>query len=948
MPSFVRIALLLCVRTFGQSFPPDCNVAEEFLPSCCPGGGYMVIPAIILGDTSGAYIGAAVIYLVLIAWCFIGVAIVSDVFMSAIEVITSQEKQVSVRGEMFDVKVWNDTVANLTLMALGSSAPEILLAVIELLGTGFYSGMLGPSTIVGSAAFNFFMISSICISSIPVPEIRLIEGTRVYACTCSFSILAYFWLYVIVGITSPNRVTILEGVLTLVFFPILVLMAWALDVNICGAPERETGETVVHARQSVLGEGMAYQPDGEEHAKGSKENGAQAQTLRPSLINEETVRKIREELMNGSHSGEHHGLPKETLARIRAQVKGNLGDIAGDIPEATLMRLIQHNVEALQGKRSRAYYRVNATRHLVGGKKVDGHDHGHEGAAKSSNGVTKLGEDHTGDDQEHHDVPFIEFESAKYSCVESCGTMLVQVVRSSDSLDFACEVKYKTRDLDPVEYPHHADAGADYTPVEGTLHFAKGEAEKSIEIAIVDDEEIEEDEVFAVDLFEPKITEGEGRIVLGHIATTMITIIDDDDPGILKFSYAEGKEGYYEVQEGTDREVTLTVERYKGSSGKVWCKWATEAMEEHEATSPRADEEHKMGLAQVGDRFHSAEGTVEFAHNATSREIKIKIGNSESYRSESKFKVVLRYPEGKPHPCSFDDGKDELVTEVIVSSDPKLMGKVDRLKTQIDAFMSNAKLGTNSWGEQFVAAVYVGGSPEDQAEATCGDWVMHCISCPWKVFFALVPPTDYLHGMVTFIFSLGGIAVVTAVVGDVASHLGCSIGMRDDITAITIVALGTSLPDTFASRTAAIQDPYADASIGNITGSNSVNVFLGLGLPWSMGAIYWTYFASDEKKAEWMRRPVVKGSIFPNYGDTFFDEHGVAFMVPAGTIGFSVMCYTCLALVAVLFLIFRRKTGGGELGGPSAKSNTVGSIFMALLWLAYIVLSIIGGGGGDE
>ena len=64
-------------------------------------------------------------------------------------------------------------------------------------------------------------------------------------------------------------------------------------------------------------------------------------------------------------------------------------------------------------QRTRAYYRVNATRHLVGGKKVDGHDHGHEGAAKSSNGVTKLGEDHTGDDQEHHDAPFIEFESAK-------------------------------------------------------------------------------------------------------------------------------------------------------------------------------------------------------------------------------------------------------------------------------------------------------------------------------------------------------------------------------------------------------------------------------------------------------------------------------------------------------------------------------------------------------
>jgi solute carrier family 8 (sodium/calcium exchanger) len=26
--------------------------------------------------------------------------------------------------------------------------------------------------------------------------------------------------------------------------------------------------------------------------------------------------------------------------------------------------------------------------------------------------------------------------------------------------------------------------------------------------------------------------------------------------------------------------------------------------------------------------------------------------------------------------------------------------------------------------------------------------------------------------------------------------------------------------------------------VGNVTGSNSVNVFLGLGLPWSMAAIY--------------------------------------------------------------------------------------------------------------
>lgn len=36
--------------------------------------------------------------------------------------------------------------------------------------------------------------------------------------------------------------------------------------------------------------------------------------------------------------------------------------------------------------------------------------------------------------------------------------------------------------------------------------------------------------------------------------------------------------------------------------------------------------------------------------------------------------------------------------------------------------------------------------------------------------------------------------------------------------------------DTFASKVAAIQDQYADASIGNVTGSNAVNVFLGIGV----------------------------------------------------------------------------------------------------------------------
>tara|TARA_B100000780_G_C21105267_1_gene446251 strand:+ start:1434 stop:1730 length:297 start_codon:yes stop_codon:yes gene_type:complete len=93
--------------------------------------------------------------------------------------------------------------------------------------------------------------------------------------------------------------------------------------------------------------------------------------------------------------------------------------------------------------------------------------------------------------------------------------------------------------------------------------------------------------------------------------------------------------------------------------------------------------------------------------------------------------------------------------------------------------------------------------------------------------------------------SLVMIGVVTAIVGEIATILGCAIGLKESVTAITLVALGTSLPDTFASMTAAKNAEYADSAIGNITGSNSVNVFLGLGLPWAIAVSYWAANQDD-------------------------------------------------------------------------------------------------------
>merc|ERR1711990_851734 len=126
-----------------------------------------------------------------------------------------------------------------------------------------------------------------------------------------------------------------------------------------------------------------------------------------------------------------------------------------------------------------------------------------------------------------------------------------------------------------------------------------------------------------------------------------------------------------------------------------------------------------------------------------------------------------------------------------------------------------------------------------------------------------------------FFVSLAYIGLVTLVIGEIATILGCVLGIKESVTAITFVALGTSLPDTFASMTAARNSETADSAIGNVTGSNSVNVFLGLGLPWAIAVTY-NEFGLDEPRV---------------------------YEVPSGALGFSVFFFLIVACICFVILI---------------------------------------------
>jgi len=182
-----------------------------------------------------------VVYLLWLGYLFVGIAIISDIFMESIESITAQTMKVEywdkdkTQHVTVEKQIWNETVANLTLMALGSSAPEILLSIISTTkDIEAVPPEIGPSTIVGSAAFNLLVISGVSIIAVgsedpekdDFNEIKFIKDLWVFAVTSIFSLWAYIWLWICV---ADSYVSITEGIMTCIFFIILVLISYTAD-----------------------------------------------------------------------------------------------------------------------------------------------------------------------------------------------------------------------------------------------------------------------------------------------------------------------------------------------------------------------------------------------------------------------------------------------------------------------------------------------------------------------------------------------------------------------------------------------------------------------------------------------------------------------------------------------------------------------------------------------
>lgn len=73
------------------------------------------------------------------------------------------------------------------------------------------------------------MISGISIISVPTGTIKRIDDLGVFLITASFSIFAYIWLFIVLKVWSKDEIEIVEAVLTLIFFIILIVLAFVAD-----------------------------------------------------------------------------------------------------------------------------------------------------------------------------------------------------------------------------------------------------------------------------------------------------------------------------------------------------------------------------------------------------------------------------------------------------------------------------------------------------------------------------------------------------------------------------------------------------------------------------------------------------------------------------------------------------------------------------------------------
>lgn len=571
----------LKTKEFGRGFIEIYSNRDEVCTS------WVLIPGTELID----YWVLGIAYFLALSYLFLGVAIVADIFMAAIEVITSQTRRIKYTDEdgvdkFMEVSVWNPTIANLTLMALGSSAPEILLSIIGTITTlDEEPDELGSSTIVGSAAFNLLMITAVSIVAVPSGTVKKIDDLGVFFTTVFFSILAYVWLFIVLAVWTEDRITIAEAIITLTFFFILVALAYIADkINEYRMKKRKKEDPNADIKNADDIGRLFNVEDFFHILKLAKAEEKQKPNNDDTMKPDDGLEEIKEE---GKEEPKIDNSRQETVQKsatrkiqLEAYLKetfkvDNVKDIdPEDVKQAIAPRSVIGRMK---------YRRVIGDK--MAGKKP----------FVVVKGMKKQIENELANELKKEELnPYVGFKCLHYSVTEGAGHLSVVIYKKTQD---ALEIGIRTLD-------GTATAPDDYHSIDETLVFEKEEDEKTIKVEIVDDNEWEPDEDFLIELYDVNTS----KRLKGKDTETRVTIIDDDKPGQIGFHSSKL------TCRGKNKNFKVKVIRKHGCDGIVKVKYEVK------------EADGKMGnRAKPFEDFVPAKDTLIFEHGEIEKEIKIDL-----------------------------------------------------------------------------------------------------------------------------------------------------------------------------------------------------------------------------------------------------------------------------------------------------------------------------------
>ncbi len=204
----------------------------------------------------------------------------------------------------------------------------------------------------------------------------------------------------------------------------------------------------------------------------------------------------------------------------------------------------------------------------------------------------------------------IEFSAATYTGSETAGAATIVVSRTGGVAE-GVTVAFATS-------AGTATAGDDYTETTTVLTFAGGETSKTVTVPIINDGAVESNETVNLTLSSPG-----GGGTLGARSTAVLTIVSDDQPGVVEFSAAT-----YSVNEAAGP-ARIVVNRTGGNASNVTVNYAT-----------------SDGTAAAPGDYGATTGTLTFGAGVSSLTFTVPIVNDTEGEGPETVNLTLSNPGG--------------------------------------------------------------------------------------------------------------------------------------------------------------------------------------------------------------------------------------------------------------------------------------------------------------